>query len=57
MKNLIYATIAASALILMAGCADEPRHTSTTTTEETVVHRPVAPVTTTTETTRSVQPY
>ena len=53
MKNLPYATIALAISLFSAGCADrEPAHTSTTTTEETEVHRPVTPVqqTTTTET-------
>ncbi len=58
MKNLPYAAIALAISLFSVGCADrEPAHTSTTTTEETEVRQPVAPVqqTTTTET-RSTAP-
>jgi uncharacterized lipoprotein YajG len=53
MKKFACALALAAGLIFTAGCADEPRHTSTTTTEETVSHpAPVSQTTTQTEVTR-----
>jgi len=35
MKNLLLALVAASTLVALVGCADQPATTTTTTTEQT----------------------
>ena len=57
MKKLIILAIMGVGAITFTGCAErEPVSSSTTTTEESSVHRPAVEATTTTETTHSVQP-
>jgi len=57
MKKLIILAAMGLGVITFTGCADREPVTSTTTTEETSVHRrPAVEATTTTETTHAVQP-
>ncbi|MGB8352852.1 MAG: hypothetical protein WCD79_03110 [Chthoniobacteraceae bacterium] len=56
MKKLIILAIASAGILSFTGCADREPQSTTTTTEETTVHRPVGETTTTTET-QAVRPY
>ncbi len=55
MKKLIILAIASAGILSFTGCADREPQSTTTTTEETTVHRPDVNATTTTET-QSVRP-
>ena len=55
MKKLIILAIASAGILSFTGCADREPQSTTTTTEETTVHRPVGETTTTTET-QAVRP-
>ena len=55
MKKIIIRAIASAGILSFTGCAEHEPQTTTTTTEETTVHRPDVNATTTTET-QSVRP-
>ena len=59
MKKIVIIVIASAGILSFTGCADREPQSTTTTTEETTVHRPDVNATTTTETqaVRPAAPY